>query len=197
MPDRSTSWWILVLVMILGAGLWTLAAVAQNLWLMKAHDARRTGQSLSNGPLAIDAAQSWTAEVPGAHTMPFNAREEGSLYAIDPATGTVLASYDPSDDVPEAVGGLNSPAIGADGTVYFGVRGRFGNDAVDGHYFAVTYDAQTARFTRLWNVQVEGHVEWNHPAIGPDGGLYGGSSSACRPWPSAPAPPTQPRGSWS
>ena len=111
-------------------------------------------------------------------TLLFNAREEGTLYAIDPATGTVLASYDPSDDVPEAVGGLNSPAIGADGTVYFGVRGRFGNDAVDGHYFAVTYDAQAARFTRLWNVQVEGHVEWNHPAIGPDGGLYGGSSSA-------------------
>ena len=110
-------------------------------------------------------------------TLIFNAKEEGALYAIDPASGAVLASYDPSDDVPEAVGGINSPAIGANGTVYFGVRGRFGNDAVNGHYFAVTYDAQAARFERLWNVEVEGFIEWNHPAIGPDGGLYGGTSS--------------------
>ncbi len=112
-----------------------------------------------------------------ANTSLFNAKEEGALYAVDPASGAVLASYDPSDDVPEAIGGINSPAIGADGTVYFGVRGRFGNDAVNGHYFAVTYDAAAARFDQLWNFEVDGHIEWNHPAIGPDGGLYGGSSS--------------------
>jgi len=111
-----------------------------------------------------------------AGTPLFNAKVEGRLYAVDPATGTVLASYDPSDDVTTAVGSLNSPAIGADGTVYFGVRGRFGNNAVNGHYFAVTYDAPAARFTRLWNVEVDGYIEWNHPALGPDGGLYGGSS---------------------
>ena len=110
-------------------------------------------------------------------TLIFNAKEEGALYAVDPATGAVLASYDPSDDVPEAVGGINSPAIGANGAIYVGVRGRFGNNAVNGHYFAVTYDEQAARFERLWNVEVDGFIEWNHPAIGPDGGLYGGSSS--------------------
>lgn len=107
----------------------------------------------------------------------FNAKEEGALYAVDPATGAVLASYDPSDDVPEAIGGINSPAIGADGTIYFGARGRYGNNAVNGHYFAVTYDAQAARFERLWHFEVEGYIEWTHPAIGPDGGLYAGSSS--------------------
>ena len=112
-----------------------------------------------------------------ANTSLFNAKEEGALYAIDPASGAVLARYDPSDDVPGAVGGINSPAIGANGTVYFGVRGRFGTDAVNGQYFAVTYDAQAARFTHLWNVEVDGHIEWNHLAIGPDGGIYGGSSS--------------------
>ena len=112
-----------------------------------------------------------------ANTSLFNAKEEGSLYAIEPATGAVMASYDPSDDIPEAIGGINSPAIGADGTIYFGVRGRFGDDAVDGHYFAVTYDADAARFDYVWNVEVEGHVEWSHPAIGPDGGLYAGTSS--------------------
>ncbi len=104
-------------------------------------------------------------------------KEEGLLYAVDPASGAVLASYDPSDDVPEAIGSLNSPAIGANGTVYFGVRGRFGNNPVSGQYFAVTYEEAAARFIRLWNVEVEGLVEWNHPAIGPDGGIYAASSS--------------------
>jgi hypothetical protein len=28
----------------------------------------------------------------------------------------------------------------------------------------------------VWDYEVEGHLEWNHPAIGPDGGLYVGSS---------------------
>jgi outer membrane protein assembly factor BamB len=109
-----------------------------------------------------------------------NFKEEGQLYAVDPATGTVLAAYDPSDDVPEAIGSINSPAIGADGIVYFGVRGHyvgpFASTPVDGQVFAVTYDAANARFTRLWNEVVAGHIEWNHPAIGPDGGLYMGSS---------------------
>ena len=45
------------------------AQARQDLWLTKAHDARRTGQSQSNGPMAIDPAQSWTAEAPGAHTL--------------------------------------------------------------------------------------------------------------------------------
>ncbi len=112
-----------------------------------------------------------------ANLRTFNQKQEGELHTVDPATGAVLASYDPSDDVPAAIGSLNSPAIGADGTVYFGVRGRFGNNPVNGHYFAVTYDADAARFERLWNVEVEGLIEWNHPAIGPDGGLYAGSSS--------------------
>lgn len=109
-------------------------------------------------------------------TLLFNAKEEGKLYAVDPSTGTVLAEYDPSDDVPSAVGGINSPAIGANGVVYFGVRGRYGANAINGHYFAVTYDSTQAEFERLWSYEVDGHVEWNHPAIGPDGGLYVGSS---------------------
>ena len=109
-----------------------------------------------------------------------NALESGRLYAIDPATGSVLANYDPSDDDARAVGGLNSPAIGADGTIYFGVRGRFhvgATEARKGHYFAIRYDPQGAAFEHVWNVEVDGYVEWNHPAIGPDGGLYAGSSS--------------------
>lgn len=106
----------------------------------------------------------------------WNAKTEGELYAIDTADGSVLANYDPSDDIPSAVGGITSPAIGADGIVYFGVRGRYGNNAVNGHYFGVQFNESAPSFSHLWNYEVDGYIEWNHPAIGPDGALYGGSS---------------------
>lgn len=109
----------------------------------------------------------------------FNRYEEGKLYAVDPATGQVLAAYDPSDDVPSAVGSLNSPALGADGVIYFGVRGKFeqgNNSAINGHVFAVEYDTSAAQFHKVWNYAVAGQIDWNHPAIGPDGGIYIGSS---------------------
>ena len=67
MPIRSQSRWILILFLVLGIG--PCVAQAQDLWLMKAHDTRRTGQSQSNGPLPLDPTQSWTAEAPGAHTL--------------------------------------------------------------------------------------------------------------------------------
>ena len=106
----------------------------------------------------------------------FNAKVEGELYAVDPESGDVLASYDPSDDVEMAVGSLNSPAIDASGTIYFGVRGRYGSNPINGYYFAVTYDEESMSFSKVWHYEVDGYVEWNHPAIGPDGGIYGGSS---------------------
>ncbi|GAB5536076.1 MAG: hypothetical protein Rubg2KO_23250 [Rubricoccaceae bacterium] len=110
-------------------------------------------------------------------TTLFNTLETGALYALDLGTGAELASYDPSDDVPEAVGGLNSPAIGADGMVYIGVRGRFGDDAIPGQAMGVRYNASEPSFELAWNAVLAGYVEWNHPAIGPDGGLYIASSS--------------------
>jgi len=110
-------------------------------------------------------------------TTLFNTLETGQLYALDLTTGAELASYDPSDDAPAAVGGINSPAIGADGTVYIGVRGRFGDDAVSGQAMAVSYNASEPGFELVWNAVLDGYVEWNHPAIGPDGGIYLGSSS--------------------
>ena len=109
-------------------------------------------------------------------TALFNTKEEGALYAVEPLTGRVVASYDPSDDVGTAVGSVNSPAIDANGAIYFGVRGRFGNAPVNGYYFGVTYDAQAERFEKRWHFEVDGYVEWSHPAIGPDGGLYAGSA---------------------
>jgi hypothetical protein len=109
-------------------------------------------------------------------TALFNAKTEGTLYALDPSDGRILGSYDPSDDVPEAVGGINSPAIDAAGRVFFGVRGRYGANPINGHYFGVTFDPTTGVFSRMWSYEVDGYVEWSHPAIGPDGGIYVGSS---------------------
>ncbi len=108
-----------------------------------------------------------------------NNREAGALHAVAADDGQLLASYDPSDDVPAAVGGLNSPAIGADGTIYVGVRGKFKAalvEPVNGHVFAINYNQDQMQFSTVWNYEVEGHIEWNHPAIGPDGGLYIASS---------------------
>ncbi|NNF57474.1 MAG: PQQ-like beta-propeller repeat protein [Rhodothermaceae bacterium] len=106
-----------------------------------------------------------------------NGRTAGELYAVDPTSGAVLALYDPSDDDAQAVGSLNSPAIGANGTIYVGVRGRYGQNAINGRVLAVDYDATARQFTRRWSYEVDGHIEWNHPAIGPDGGLYLGISN--------------------
>ena len=47
-----------------------------------------------------------------ANVRRLNAKEDGMLHAVDPASGAVLANYDPSDDVPEVIGSINSPAIG-------------------------------------------------------------------------------------
>ncbi len=107
-------------------------------------------------------------------TLLNNGRTEGTLYAIDPDTGTLEASYDPSDDVPEAVGSLNSPAISSDGMLYFGVRGRAGGNGPKGQLFAVSYEP--GLFSYGWHAPLDGHVEWNHPALGPDGWVYTGSS---------------------
>ena len=106
-------------------------------------------------------------------TPAFNKLESGRLYAIDIETGSVLYEFDPSDVINDAVGGLNSPAISKEGFVYFGVRGRYGSDARNGYYFGVR-DTGT-EFEPMWHYEVDGHLEWTHPAIGPDGSIFGGS----------------------
>ena len=109
-----------------------------------------------------------------------NWKQEGGLYAVDPGTGAVLGSYDPSDDVPTAIGGINSPAIDSDGVIYFGVRGHyrgpFAPNRAPGYYMGVSYDETTNQFFLLWNFQTDdNYIEWTNPSIGPDGGIYVGS----------------------
>lgn len=112
----------------------------------------------------------------------FNWKTEGRIYAVAPGSGEVLASYDPSDDLPTAIGGMNSPAIDAAGRIYVGVRGHyrgpFAPERAPGYYFGLRYNGAERRFERLWSVRTdENYVEWTHPAIGPDGGIYAGSAA--------------------
>lgn len=110
-----------------------------------------------------------------------NWKEQGAIYAVAPESGEILGSYDPSDELPEAIGGMNSPAIDRDGRIYVGVRGHyrgpFAPEAAPGYYIGLQYDDQSNEFTLLWAHQTDSHyVEWTHPSIGPDGGIYAGSA---------------------
>ena len=70
MPGRGKAWRFLLMALLLAfGGTFQDAEARQDLWLTRAHDARRTGQSLNDGPMSIDPAQSWMAETPGAHTL--------------------------------------------------------------------------------------------------------------------------------
>ena len=111
-----------------------------------------------------------------------NWKTEGQLYAINHTTGAILGSYDPSGDIPAAVGGINSPALGGDGILYIGVRGHyrgpFAPERAPGYYMALQYLDIVGRFVLLWGFRTDdNYVEWTHPAIGPDGGLYVGSAA--------------------
>lgn len=105
----------------------------------------------------------------------------GGIHALSPDDGSIEASYDPSDDEPTAIGGLNSPAIDREGRIYVGVRGHyrgpFAPNYVPGYYLGLDYSPTLGRFTPLWFFRTDSnYVEWSNPAIGPDGGIYAGSA---------------------
>lgn len=73
--------------------------------------------------------------------------------------------------------------MGADGTIYCGVRGRhptLTESAVNGRMYAVR-DNAAAGFSALWQYEIEGQLDWAPPAIGTNGGLYFGTSAAFPP----------------
>ncbi len=101
----------------------------------------------------------------------------GQLIAMSPATGAILGTFDPSTLATPAVGSLTGPSIGANGTIYVGVRGLHPTStsaAVNGRMVALTFNGST--FTPLWDYAVDGQLDWVTPSIGADGGLYFGSS---------------------
>ncbi|MCZ7646281.1 MAG: PQQ-like beta-propeller repeat protein [Planctomycetota bacterium] len=103
----------------------------------------------------------------------------GRLHRLDPATGAVNASWDPKQAEPSCVGGLTDVTLDRDGVVYVGARGRLpmlGQPVVNGRMYALR--VQGAAFEVLWSLEVQDQLDWASPALGPDGGLFFGSSAA-------------------
>ncbi|MEM9414275.1 MAG: PQQ-binding-like beta-propeller repeat protein [Planctomycetota bacterium] len=105
----------------------------------------------------------------------------GMLHRINPQTGETFVSWDPSEAEPACLGGLTDVTVDAGGVVYVGVRGRWQtlvSEEVPGRMYALI--PRDDRFDVLWSYEVAGQIDWASPAIGPDGGLYFGSSDSLR-----------------
>jgi len=104
----------------------------------------------------------------GSFTVPHG------LYAVNP-DGTQKWSF-PTGDPTNAWGDggvASSPAIGADGTIYFGVGNMdSSNHVIGGHFYALT-DGGQSTVTQKWAFATGGEV-WSSPAIGTDGTIYFG-----------------------
>ncbi|MEZ4473181.1 MAG: hypothetical protein R3F60_20830 [bacterium] len=101
--------------------------------------------------------------------------------ALDPATGALLAAFNPSLLPTPGVGGFTAPTLDAEGVIYAGVHGRHdalvappGGQWLDGFMYALRRVGDG--FEVLGALRVDGQLDWAHPALGADGGLYFGSS---------------------
>ncbi len=93
-------------------------------------------------------------------------RQPALCLALNP-DGTLKWSYEiaPSEWIPVAQDSYSSPAIGADGTLYFGAETTF--------IYALNPDG-----TLKWKEPFYNGINWSSPAILPDGTLYiGGNRS--------------------
>ncbi len=101
----------------------------------------------------------------------------GALHRLDPKTGKVLQTWRPADSSPSCVGGLTDVTLDAEGAVYVGVRGQspWGfTKEVRGRMYALR--PVNGGMEVLWSLELDHQIDWGSPAIGPDGGLYFGSS---------------------
>ncbi len=113
----------------------------------------------------------------------------GRLYVLDPATGATQASFDPETATPAGLGGLTSPTLGNDETVYVGIRGRHDNLAQPnlgqwrrGRMYALRRNAAGTGFDVSWSFEAQGLLDWSHPAIGANGLLYFGDTDQFSPF---------------
>jgi len=81
--------------------------------------------------------------------------------ALDPEDGSLIWSYNiqPKDGIPVAQDSYTSPAVGADGTIYFA--------AENNYIYALNPDG-----TLRWKEDTHNGLNWSSPAIMPDGTLY-------------------------
>jgi outer membrane protein assembly factor BamB len=102
----------------------------------------------------------------------------GQLHRLDPATGRITSSWDPKKASPACPGGLTDVSLDKDRTIYVGVRGQ--RPKVRGRMYALKLDKGEYRV--LWSHQLDAQIDWASPAIGPDGGLFFGSTDTIGPF---------------
>jgi outer membrane protein assembly factor BamB len=140
-----------------------------------------TGQVIGGIAIREENGGVRTVYVTTTHQRAING-DGGALFALDPATGFARATFNPGTLANPGTGSMTAPVLGADGTIYCGARGRhpgIGSAAVNGHMYAVTPTDGTLAL--LWDLEVDGLLDWAHPAIGANGGLYFGSSAPVNP----------------
>jgi outer membrane protein assembly factor BamB len=107
-----------------------------------------------------------------------NAGRGGKLHRLDPATGSINATFDPNKAEPRGSGGLTDITLGNDGLVYVGARGYEGGLIVRGvpaRMYALV--SREGGLEVLWSLPIAGSLDKASPAIGPKGGLYFGSTA--------------------
>jgi outer membrane protein assembly factor BamB len=182
--------------------------LAASNWPMFQHDTRHTGRSELTG-IMTRPLTAWTIQLPGPYAGEIadgiSQANDGTIYvsamgrlsAIDPESGNIYWTFTGQNN------SRSTPAVGADGTVYWGYEDNFvalspdgmpvwswsglsGNlvfgsspvVAADGTVY-VTHDG-------LFSFSAEGDVNWalpfgnwthSSPAIGPDSNIYVGSNT--------------------
>jgi outer membrane protein assembly factor BamB len=170
---------VIILVGLTSAGLYA----EESPWPMFRHDLKHTGHTPYTGPATPTVA--WTFPANDGITSSPSIGHDGtiyvgaggyydrfgyntgggdsSLYAINP-DGTLKWQFK-TDYGTYSAGIFSSPAIGPDGTVYFG--------ALD-HYVYALEDSTT--YGKLkWKVRLDENPVYSSPALGYDGTIYVGS----------------------
>ncbi|HXG22999.1 MAG TPA: PQQ-binding-like beta-propeller repeat protein [Chthonomonadales bacterium] len=102
----------------------------------------------------------------------------GQLHIMNPASGQIIASWNPQTATPPSIGGLTDVTVDRNGRLFVGVRGRkavLRAPAHNGRMYALNF--REGKFDVLWSLEVDGQIDWASPAVGPDGGLYFGSTA--------------------